>query len=156
MVDCEYPPVAFVLAVVDRDGLLAVSERQWVRALYIVGDKAEVTLNETCLILSKLLRLTPTFVKRTGAVKMREIIHTTRTARRQLLMVHTERDRIGNTITMNLLLQNNNNIKLIIRLCNFFRLDFPQQHTVLRLTYPSPPKVKDGKCKCVGREGIYN
>ena len=43
-----------------------------------------------------------TLVKRTGAVSKSEMTQTTRTARRQLLIVQTDRERIGNTITMNL------------------------------------------------------
>jgi len=42
-------------------------------------------------------------VKRTGAVNKSETIQTTRTALRQLLIVQTDRERIGNTITINLL-----------------------------------------------------
>ena len=43
-----------------------------------------------------------TLVKRTGADRRRETTQTTITARRQLLIVQTERERIGNTMTINL------------------------------------------------------
>ena len=43
-----------------------------------------------------------TLVKRTGAVRRSETTQTTMTALRQLLIVHTDRDRMGNTMTINL------------------------------------------------------
>lgn len=43
-----------------------------------------------------------TLVSRIGAVSKRETIQTTITARRQLLIVQTDLDRMGNTMTINL------------------------------------------------------
>ena len=79
---------------VQKKGVDVVFARDWIETRFRGGGEG---IRRFRFFLVEL-----TLERRTGAVRSKETIHTAITARRQLDMVHSDRERIGNTMTTNL------------------------------------------------------
>ena len=79
---------------VQKKGVDVVFARDWIETRFRGGGEG---IRRFRFFLVEL-----TLERRTGAVRSNETIHTAITARRQLDMVHSDRERIGNTMTTNL------------------------------------------------------